>query len=443
MKEGIILEKQESLIYIEQLLEKQRKLDDLNRAVKDTTVSLDKAQRALETYKVRITEEAAQIVKKQREQLENRLEKEVQSAVRRVEQAEKKRSQEKERQKKSHIADATQEYRERIRQAWAQIKADMKADKVPAFCGSRLWFSLFMPVFLTDYILLILVWLIEGLGIPALIYWLIPDHNIWQFYIIFPLCLVLIIMLYIEVHRRTVGRHKETLKLCREKMNLIHELKGRIRKTEKTITKSDDESPYELRELDEKIQKARLELDTARKNQADGLREFEQHLRLDIIEEFREKSQPKLDELTGAIGHLSREKNLFMETASELQLEMVDDYEDILGAENLNAARLEQILNCLEEGGADSLEQALKILGFASGRLEEEPMDMELPSKESRGEAEQPEEDQSSTDSADTSQGQKEKEQGQMDEDKSWTEDQMDEDQSWTDDQTDEDQDQN
>lgn len=351
--------------YIGQLLEKQRKLESLNQAARDTSVSLDKAQKALETYKVRISEESAQIVRKQREQLENRLEKEVQSAVRKVEQAEKKRAQEKEKQQKSHIADATQEYKDRIRQARSQMKADMKADKVPAFCNNSLWFSLFMPVFLTDYIIMIMSWVIAGLGVPILIYWLIPNHSIWQFYIIFPICLILVIMLHIEICRRTTGAHKETLKLCREKMNLIHELKSRIRKTEKTIIKNDDESLYELKDLDEKIQSARQALEKTRQNQSDSLNEFEQRTRLDIIEEFREKSQEKLEELTAAINHLSKEKNLSMEMASELQLEMIDDYEDILGAENLNPSRLEQILACLEEGSADTLEQALAILGFA------------------------------------------------------------------------------
>ena len=367
MKEGINLERQESLTYVRQLLEKQRRLESLNQTAKDTSASLDKAQRALETYKVRITEESAQIVKKQREQLENRLEKEVQSAARRVEQAEKKRAQEKEKQKKSHIADATQEYRGRIRQARSQIKADIKADKIPRLCNNSLWFSLFMPVFLPDYFKLMLSWLIAGLGIPALIYWLIPNHTIWQFYVIFPLCLMLVILLYIEIRRRTISSHKEVLKLCREKMNLIHELKGRIRKTEKSIIKSDDESLYELKELDDKIRLARQNLEEVRKNQSDSLNEFEQHTRLDIIEEFREKSQEKLEELTAAMNHLSREKNLSMEMASELQLEMVDDYEEVLGAENLNVGRLEQILRCLEEGSAETLEEALAILGFSGG----------------------------------------------------------------------------
>ncbi|MGN0294617.1 MAG: hypothetical protein ACI4D3_11510 [Lachnospiraceae bacterium] len=356
------MEKQESIAYIRRLLEKQDKLQDLNRAVQETSAALDKAQRALETYKTRITEESAQLVKKQREALENRLEKSVQTAARRVEQAEKKRVQEKEKQKKSHIADATQEYRAQIHQARSQIKTDLKADGVPFYCGSRLWFSLYMPAYLTDYLLIGVFWLVSAIGLPFLIYMLIPDHRIWQFYILLPIFVVASIFIYIETAGRTRKKHKETLGRCREKMNLIHDLKKRIKKTEKQIHKSDDESPYELKELDEKIMQARKDLETARSNQAAGLQEFEQKIRFDIIEEFRVKSQEKLDELTNGIGRLTREKNLTMEMASELHLEIVENYEEQLGAENMNQGRLKELLSLLEDGSADTLEKALILL---------------------------------------------------------------------------------
>lgn len=279
-----------------------------------------------------------------------------------MEQAEKKRTQEKEKQKKNHAADATQEYREQIRQARKEIKEDIKRDKIPFYCNSRVWFSLFMPAFLSDYLFLAVTWLASAIGLPALIYALLPKHQVWQFYILFPLFVVATIVLYIEISRRTRRKYTETLKVCRGKMNLIHDLKKNIRKTEKKIHKSDDESPYELKELDENIRRARRELEAARNNQADGLREFEQHTRMDIIEEFRVKSQEKLEELAAGIDQLTRQKNLTMEMASELQLELVDSCEDRLGAENMNENRLRQLLKLLESGSADTLEEAVEIL---------------------------------------------------------------------------------
>ena len=369
------MERQESIAYIRRLLEKQEKLQNLNRAVQETSAALDKAQRALETYKTRITEESAQLVKKQREALETRLEKSVQAAVRRVEQAEKKRVQEKEQQKKGHIADATQEYREQIRQTRSRIKADIRLDGIPFYCSSGLWFSLYMPAYLTDYLLIGILWLVSAVGLPFLIYMLIPDHRMWQFYILFPLFVVASIVIYIETAGRTRKKHKNTLSRCREKMNMIHDLKKHIRKTEKQIHKSDDESPYELKELDERIQQARKDLETARNNQEAGLQEFEQQIRFDIIEEFRVKSQEKLDELTSGISQLTREKNLTMEMASELQLEIVEDYEEQLGAENMNRSRLEELLSWLEEGSADTLEKALVLLNAGEKPAAAEPVD--------------------------------------------------------------------
>ncbi len=355
------MEKQESIEYIRQLLEKQEKLERLNQTTADTTLALDKAQKALETYQIRIQEELDQVVKKQKGILQSRLEKEVQSAQRKVEQAEKQRTQEKNRQKKDHIADATQEYRGRIRLARSKVKSDIRKEKIPGICKRDIWFSLFMPTFLTDYVLMALTWLVAALGIPALIYLLIPDRQIWHFYILFPLFVISTILIYIKIYQVTVGTHRETLKECREQINEIHELKERIRKTEKNIDRSDDESFYELKELDEKIEQARNLLNQAKNNQEAGMQEFEQKIRLEIADEFREKSKEKLEQLTEAMNELSKEKNLSMELAAELHLELIDDYETKIGAENMTRPRLEQILQNLENGSADTLESALEI----------------------------------------------------------------------------------
>lgn len=355
------MEKQESIEYIRQLLEKQEKLERLNQTTADTALALDKAQKALETYQIRIQEELDQVIKKQRSMIQNRLDREVQLAQRKVEQAEKQRAQEKNRQKKDHIADATEEYRGRIRLARSKVKSDIKKEKIPGICKRDIWFSLFMPTFLTDYVLLALTWLTVALGIPAIIYLLIPNRQIWHFYILFPLFVVSTILVYIKIYQATVGKHREILKECREQINEIHELKERIRKTEKNINRSDDESSYELKELDEKIEQARNLLNQAKTNQEAGMQEFEQKTRLEIADEFREKSKEKLEQLTGAMNELSKEKNLSMELAAELHLELIDDYEAKIGAENMTRPRLEQILQNLENGSADTLESALEI----------------------------------------------------------------------------------
>lgn len=355
------MEKQESIQYIVRLMEKQEKLKQLNQTTADTTLALDKAQKALEMYQIRIQEELERIVKKQRSNLRGKLEKEVQSAQRKAEQAEKQRLQEKNRQKKNQIADATVKYRKQIHCLRDEIKCDLREAKIPIFCRGKLWFSLFMPAFVGDYFLLFLLSAAMILGIPALLYSMIPNHHLWQFYLLFPSFVVISIVLYLKIRQMTLGKHYEVLKKCRNQMNEIHELQGRIRKTERFIEKNEDEDLYELKEMDEKVEQAYQRLEQAKEKRKTGMQEFEQKTRQEIVKDFREKSKEKLEELTHAMNELSKEKNLSMELAAELHLELIDDYESKLGEENMNPVRLEQILQNLENGSADTLEDALNV----------------------------------------------------------------------------------
>lgn len=360
-KGGFLVEKQESIQYIVRLMEKQEKLKQLNQTTADTTLALDKAQKALEMYQIRIQEELERIVKKQRNNLLGKLEREVQSAQRKAEQAERQRIHEKNRQKKTQIADATVNYRKQIHFLRDEIKRNLREAKIPAFCRRKLWFSLFMPAFWGEYFLLLLLGAAVILGIPILLYSLIPNHRIWHFYLLFPPFVVISIVLYLKIRQMAFGKHYEVLKKCRNQMNEIHELQGRIRKTERFIEKNEDENWYELTEMDEKVKQAYQRLEQAKEKRKTGIQEFEQKTRQEIVKDFREKSKEKLEELTQAMNELSKEKNLSMELAAELHLELIDDYESRLGEENMNPVRLEQILQKLENGSADTLEDALKV----------------------------------------------------------------------------------
>lgn len=305
-------------------MDEREQLEKLNRNVQEADSSLSQAERALDAYKNKISEESAQLVKKQREDLQKRLERNVQTAVRKVESAEKKRLQEKERQIKGHIADSTQTYREQIAVLRREVKADIKAAGIPGICRRRVWFALFMPRYLKEYVSLILLWMLLAVAVPFGIYMLIPDRQIWYFYVLLPVCVIMTTLNYLGIAGKTVGRYREPLKSCREKINQIHDLKRQMKKTEKQIVQADDESRYELGEADIRVREARKELEAAREQQTRSLQEFETVTRQAIIDEFQKKSQARLDELVETVSRISREKNLSMELASELELRLAE-----------------------------------------------------------------------------------------------------------------------
>lgn len=359
-KKGFSLEEQEAIAYIEEVLKKQERLEQLQQTARETGDSLEKAQRTLELYQLRIAEESEQMVDRQRQQLQKKLEKEVEAAKYHLAHMVRKKKREKEKKVKRHISDMTRDHENEIRKTRKQIRELLREKRVSPICGKRLWFSLFMPRHITEYLLVVLMWMFGAVAVPALIYQLIPDHGIWQFFILLPVFVVIISACYIEIGKRTTRRFPELFQECRSKVDYMDELKKNIRHTQDSIVKADDESRYGLKSLDEEIFRQQQELRDLRKKQTAQLKSFEEDMRPKIIEEFQKKSQTRLDELTQTMNGLAKERSLTMEMISELQLDILDHYEETLTSQNLNTRNLNRILSCLKEGKASTLEEALE-----------------------------------------------------------------------------------
>lgn len=343
------------------MMEDQERLEELNQTVRETDQRLKQAEKSLEAYQIRISEEAAQLVRKQREKMEIRLEKNVQNALKKVEQAERKRTAEKNRQVKNHVLYATREDKERIKELWKEIRQDLRTAGAPFYCRFRLWFTLSMPSSITDYLMLILTWMLFCIGIPGGIFFLIPDRGMWMFYGMVLLAVLLSMLFYIRASVKTVKQYREVMDICNEKRKEIRTRKKNVHKTEKNISSGTDELKYDLDKQDIHLEQMRKELQEAREAQTKGLREFEEKTRSQIIESFKIQSRARQEELTETINQLSREKNLSMEMASELHLNLVEQYEDRIGMHNMNIGSVRKIYKLLTEGDAETLEEAVQM----------------------------------------------------------------------------------
>lgn len=360
-REGKILEKEEAIKYLEKMMNDQERLEKLNQTVRETDQRLKQAEKSLEAYQIRISEEAAQLVRKKREKLEIRLEKNVQNALKKVEQAERKRTAEKNRQVKDHVLYSTREDKMCIKELRKEIRQDLRTAGAPFFCQFRLWFALSMPFSITDYLTLILIWMVFCIGIPGGIFFLIPNRGMWMFYGMILLAVLLSLIFYVQASVKIVKQYREVLNLCNEKRREIRRRKKNVHKTEKNISRGTDEREYDLDKQDVHLEQMRKELQDAREAQTRELREFEEKTRLQIIESFKIQSRAKQEKLTETINQLSREKNLSMEMASELHLNLVEQYEDRIGMHNMNIGSVRKIYKLLTEGDAETLEEAVQM----------------------------------------------------------------------------------
>lgn len=344
------LNQEEKISALKTLEEQLSELDQLNRSVTEQSESLKQAERALELYQARIKEETESMIKERRESLQTSLKKEVRVAERRMERAVKRRNQERNKQLKQRIQDSIADDQEQIEELKSQIKELVRSEDLPAYCGTRFWHRLFMPCKVMDFVTLILLGLLFSIGLPGVIYFMIPNRQLWYAYILLPLFVLLTLYPYLYVLQNTREQHKEVLLNIRKKFQMMEEVEQEIEDITKTITESEDDSAYALEKQDDRLNLARDRMEQMRAKQSQELTDFETKTKADIVKEFKEQSQEKENELQNVIQRLSRERSLTMEMASELHLKIVDTYESELGAENLSLTRVRAMLKELDQG---------------------------------------------------------------------------------------------
>lgn len=344
------MNREEQIETLRALEHKLSELEEMNKSVAEQTESLKQAERALELYHARIKEETESMIKERRENLQSSLNKEVKIAERRMERAKKRRAQERSKQVKQRINESVAGDQEQIQELKEQIRELVHEADLPAYCASRTWHKIFMPSTITDVLMLIVIGTILSVGLPTIIYFMIPKHTLWHAYILLPLFILLTIYPYLHVLQNTRERHKEVLLACREKFAQIDQLSQDIESITKNISESEDDSAYVLDKQDDRLNLAKDRMEQARERQSQELSDFESITRADIVKEFQEQSQEKENELQNVIQRLSRERSLTMEMASELHLSIVDEYENLIGAENLSIAT---VRNMLKELGAE------------------------------------------------------------------------------------------
>lgn len=342
------MNQEEKIASLKALEQQLLEIENLNRSVTEQTESLKQAERALELYQARIKEETESMIRERRENLQSSLNKEVKLAERRMERAQKRRNQERSKQVKKRITESVAGDQAQIQELKEQIKELIHEADLPAYCASRTWHKIFMPSSIADIVVLIILATVLSVGLPTIIYFMIPRHQLWHAYILLPLFILLTIYPYLQILQNTRERHKDVLMACREKFKKIDELSKDIDQITKNISESEDDSAYLLEKQDDRLNLARNRMEQARERQSQELSDFESITRADIMKEFQEQSQEKETELQTVIQHLSRERSLTMEMVSELHLKMVEEYEGVVGAENLNIGSVRAMLEELE-----------------------------------------------------------------------------------------------
>ena len=325
---------------ISQLKEVRGAVENLNaceQEYKDTEKYLKGKSKELEIQKKRVEEKIVSTIKKSRADLEKGFDNDIAACEKAIKEAETR--------KKTAKAAAVNERMKRENSTLvddnqvlnAEIKSRFKEASVPGICRSGLYYALFAPKKITDFLICIVAILIFGglipFGITRAIEGPVLKVLVWVLVVVFFAALYFLVAFWTKK-----GERDETIKDMRSKVKQIKDNKKAIKNRNKNIKADPDESQYNLYEYDQQLESARNDLDQAKLAREQALENFDQVESVKIREEMEQEKAPVFEQLEKEIAQMQEDFKVKEEAYREAA-RVVDGYSVSFGEKGLRVER--------------------------------------------------------------------------------------------------------
>lgn len=271
---------------------------------------------------------------------------------------------------KERIAEETSVLREHNRDLQVQMKTMFQKDKVPAFCRTTFYYSLYYARGLKERLIGFITFLICFLVLPCGIYFLLPDRKIWYLVLVYFADIIIFGGLYVTIGNRSRSRYHDALKQGREIRNLLNSNEKKIKVITRSIEKDGNEDIYDLEKYDDEIACAQQELSDIAAKKKDAISSFENVTKNIIADEIEgshkaeiEEKEQKLKEVNNNLAELEnsiRQQNIYI----------TDTYGPYLGKEYLDTDKLMELSRIIQAGIASNITEAIELDKNGEGKTE-------------------------------------------------------------------------
>jgi len=347
---------------IEQLQAVKTAMADLDRCeeeYKDTEKYLKGKTKELEIQKKRVEEKILSTIKKSRADLEKGFDDEISTCEKAIKEAENR--------KKTAKAAAMNERMKRENSSLvddnkvlgAEIKARFQEASVPAFCKSSLYYSLFAPKKVTDYLIclaaILLFAVLIPFGVTRLVNGVVLQILVWVLVVVFFAAIYFLIAFWTKK-----GERNDAIKDMRSKVKQIKDNKKAIKSRNKNIKADPDESQYNLYEYDQELESARDDLDQARLKREQAVANFEQVESVNIRQEMEQEKASVFEQLEKEIAQLQEDLKVKEEAYHQASAAM-EEYNTAFGEKSLKADKIDELVSIMQEGKASTIREAMNV----------------------------------------------------------------------------------
>ncbi|MGL5435927.1 MAG: hypothetical protein ACRDBO_11085 [Lachnospiraceae bacterium] len=317
-------------------------------------------ERQLEAEQKTVADNIRQTIKKRLDEISSSYDKEITKGQERLKRARSKREKAKSQGVKERIKEETEELHSHNRELRVQMKGLFQQDRVPGFCNTSLFYSLYFPRWFKEILVLLIFLLISFLVIPCGIYYLIPDHQPMYLAGIYLLDVIVIGGIYVIIGNKTRTQHLEALKTGRAIMDQIHSNNRKIHVITSTIRKDRNESQYNLEMFDDEIAQAEQELAEVAEKKKEALNTFENVTKNILTDEIEHNSKEKIDNIRAEYEDKTQELKTIEAQVKEKRLYITDHYSTYLGQEFLDPIKIAELTTMIQGGEASNISVAIE-----------------------------------------------------------------------------------
>lgn len=262
---------------------------------------------------------------------------------------------------KERISQETDTLEMNNRRLHEEIKTAFKQRGIPAICDSKLYYTLYMPNGIKEYLYFIIIFMLALAAIPFAISILL-NWKMWQEVLIWIVVDVFILAIYIIIRIRTKDNNVSIMKDMRKRRNEIDKNNSKIKEISRDIKKDKNETYYGLDTYDKEITEVEKNIEEVGKRRSDALTQFEVETRPIIIEETTNKDKLRIDALKEK---LEKDTDFILEQERKLKekwADTVDQYSAYIGAEYMTSVKLDELLQLMQDGKANTVNDAINIL---------------------------------------------------------------------------------
>lgn len=350
--------------YIAFLKEARELMIDLS-GLKERQEQLSQEERQLEknldTKKKEVATLIQQTIKKRNQEIVDSYDQELNRGQDRLKKARVKREKAKNKGMKERIKEDTEELHSENRELDIQIKTLFHQNYVPSFCNTSLYYSMYFPRHIGEFLRLLLVIAVCFLAAPCGIYLLLPVQKTIYLAGIYMLTILIFGGLYVRIGNITKMRNLAALEHGRLIRDQIYTNHKKIKVITRSIRRDRNDAIYNLQKYDDEIAQMEQELTEIGNRKREALSTFENVTKTILTDEITHNHQPVIDQMKESLEEITKELQIVDQNVKEKSLHAADTYEIYLGKEFMQIKKLDELINIMQNDNAANLNEAIEI----------------------------------------------------------------------------------